>query len=157
MNCTDTLYIYDGPTISGDPAFKLTCENKTGSVVYSTSNSISLEYLTADDLGFNSNDFFLVYTSFNDSTNGCDGFTCGDENKYCISPELECDGWTHCSDGSDEVKCMIYDDSGDSIKIISIVCFASFILFLGIIWLCAHTIKLMKNRARIQREGIANN
>lgn len=107
---SQALYIYDGP-ITGDPAFKLTCANKTAPVIYSTDNTISLEYITASDLGFNLNDFQLVYTSFNDSTNGCDGFICGDSNKYCTSQQLHCDGWTHCSDGSDEEDCAIYDDT----------------------------------------------
>ncbi len=32
LNCTDTMYIYDGPNVSGEPAFRLTCENESGIV-----------------------------------------------------------------------------------------------------------------------------
>lgn len=157
LNCSDHLYIYDSANTSGDPAYILTCKNTTRSVIYSTSNAVSLIYVTADYLGLNSKDFYLAYTSFNESTSVCDGFVCGDERKYCISGESHCDGYYHCSDGSDESDCMMYDDSDDKIKLIALVCFASFILLLGIIWLCAHTKKVMRNRAIIQRNGVVNN
>ncbi|KAG4070711.1 hypothetical protein HA402_013631 [Bradysia odoriphaga] len=158
LNCTDTIYIYDGPSVSGDPAYKLTCESKTGSVIYSSNNSLSLELVTGNAAGFDTSDFYLAYTSFNGSENGCDGFVCQDENKYCI-PELNmCDFYIHCSDGSDEGDtCLKYDDNGDTVKLIALVCFASFILLLGCIWLCAHTRKIMRNRAAIQRNGVVNN
>lgn len=158
LNCTDTLYVYDGPSISGDPAFTLNCENQTDTI-YSTSNSLSLELVTTNELGFDSQDFYVVYTPFTESENGCDGFVCRDENRYCIPREYECDSYDHCSGGSDEgTNCLSsYDDSGDMIKLIALVCFASFILFLGSIWLCAHTRKIMRNRAAIQRNGVANN
>lgn len=159
LNCSDTLSIYDSSNTFGTPAFKFSCENTTDSVgmIYSTKDSLSIEYITADELGFNSNDFYLIYASFNDSTNGCNGFICGDERKYCIYPELHCDGYTHCSDGSDESDCMKTDDHTDEVKLIALVCFVSFIILLGVIWLCAHTRKVMRNRAAIQRNGINNN
>lgn len=158
INCSDTLYIYDSPHISGDPEYKLSCGNLSGTVIYSTNNSISLEFVTADDLGFNSNSFYLAYTPFNDSSTGCDGFICK-EDALCIYEEFMCDGSDHCSDGSDEgdtCLCHTCDDGDNRIKLIALVCFVSFILFLGIIWLCAHTRKMMRNRVVIQRNGVAN-
>lgn len=162
LKCSDTFSIYDSSNISGDPRFNLTCENTTGSVIYSTNNSLSLKFVTGDDLGFNSNDFHLVYTSFNETNieTYCDGFICRDENRCCISREFQCDGYYHCGDGSDEsYDCMMSSDASDRerIRLIALICFASFILLLGTIWLCAHTRKLMRNRAVIQRNGVVNN
>lgn len=160
LNCTDIISVYDSSNTFGTPAFKFTCENNTDSVgmIYSTTDSLSLEYITADELGFDSNNFHLVYTSFKNSTDGCnDGFECRDENKYCISNYLRCDAVINCSDGSDESDCVVYDDHTGYVKLIALVCFVSFIVLLGIIWLCAHTRKVMRNRAAIQRNGINNN
>lgn len=161
LNCTDTLFIYDGPSVTGSPAFELTCKNQTAPMIYSTNNSVSLELITSNDLGFESKDFYLAYTPFNESKNGCnDGYVCQDENKYCIPGLYWCDGYYHCSDDSDEdVKggCVKYDDGDDTIKLIALACFVGFLLLLGSIWLCAHTRKVMRNRAAIQRYGVVYN
>lgn len=40
-----------------------------------------------------------------------DQFTC--KNSLCISVDQRCDGTRHCSDGSDELNCIINKSSGD--------------------------------------------
>lgn len=159
LNCSDTLSVYDSSNTFGTPAFKFTCEDNTESVgsIHSTNDSFTIEFITADELGFDSNDFNLIYASFTSSTNGCNGFVCKDENEYCIDRELQCDAVIHCSDGSDESDCERYDDHSNEVKLIALVSFVSFIILLGIIWLCAHTRNVMRNRAAIQRNGINNN
>lgn len=160
LNCSDTLYVYDGPNVFGNPAFKLTCENDTGTMIYSTTNSLTLEYLTADSLGFNSNDFLLAYAPFNDSLNDCDGFVCRFDGKYCISSEFVFDGYFHCEDRTDELSICFEGAVYDRIKLSKLICIAiaSFILLLGIIWLCVHIRrKVIRNRAVINRnEGNLN-
>lgn len=40
-----------------------------------------------------------------------DQFTC--KNSQCISVTQRCDGTRHCSDGSDELSCVINKSTGD--------------------------------------------
>lgn len=151
MNCNDTLFIYGGPDTH--PVI-LTCRSKTNTVIFSAGKSLSLTLNTTSEDGFNSTDFYLVYTPFKKSLFGCnDSYVCQDEYKYCIPKDYMCDGHLDCSNGSDEgMQCDM-----NTTKVIALVAFASFLVLLGLVWLCAHTRKMMRNREAIERNGLVHN
>lgn len=142
MSCKDTLYIYDSINGTVDSPIMLDYLNKTGEVIYSTENYLVLELTTTNVLAFDSPDFYLAYTPFKGSENGCnDSFVCRDEYKYCIPKEYMCNGHFDCSDGSDEgMQCRARESNTMYlITLIVLVCFASILLVSGFIWLCVHT------------------
>lgn len=153
LNCSDTLYISEGSTVSEGAAFKLTCENETGTMIYSSTDSITLKYVTADSLGFNSNDFVLAYAPFHDARNGCDGFVCKDDEKYCISSDFVFDRYFQCEDRTDELSlCLGLGVRYDRIRLVVYICIAvaGFMLLLGIVWICSYN-EVCRNRAVINR------
>ena len=107
MDCNDHLYIYDGAHVAGAWRAHISCDSQPSSVgsngfIITRTNHVTLRYHT-DSWGSTSNGFSLIITAFkNARTLGCaGGFQC--DAHICISPDLVCDGVSHCGHGEDEV------------------------------------------------------
>ena len=85
----------------------ISCDSQPSSVgsngfIITRTNFVTLRYQT-DSWGTENNGFSLVITAFKNSQSfGCsEAFQC--DAHICISPDLVCDGVSHCGHGEDEV------------------------------------------------------
>ncbi|XP_043937025.1 suppressor of tumorigenicity 14 protein [Protopterus annectens] len=77
------------------------CGEKLTFVVTSSSQEITVRFHSDDS--YVSRGFSAEYLSYAPSDPCPDKFTC--KSGRCIANSLQCDGWTDCADGSDELGC----------------------------------------------------
>ncbi|XP_022080365.1 low-density lipoprotein receptor-related protein 12-like [Acanthaster planci] len=126
-SCVDHLTIYDGLDRLSPLSGALCGRTKVDDIV-SSSNSITLDFVTDED--GSTNGFEIFYSIFTDAPCTIDQFACS--NSRCIDAALKCDSYNMCGDNSDETDCddVVAEDTGLSAAAIAGIVAGSLCLIL---------------------------